>query len=68
MLIHQASEEKSGNLYEAIALPQVFQSGRIGESAHGRSPDNMFQPPLGHSKVVQSLLVYIEATIDLIFF
>ena len=42
MLIHQASEEKSGNLYEAIALPQVFQSGRIGESVHGRSPGNMF--------------------------
>ena len=52
MLIHQAGEEKSGNLYEAIALPQVFQSGRIGESVHGRSPGNMFQPLLGHSKVV----------------
>ena len=41
MLIHQASEEKSGNLYEAIALPQVFQSGRIVESAHSRSPEQM---------------------------
>ena len=68
MLIHQASEEKSGNLYEAIALPQVFQSGRIGESAHGRSPDNMLQSPLGHSNLVQCLLVYIEATTDLISF